>query len=64
MLSTHLRLVVPNCLYPTKTLYAPLLSPIRATRPAYPILLDLLTRIFGGITSYWTEYRTDVSVNY
>jgi hypothetical protein len=31
---------------PPKTLYAPLLSSIRATRPAYLILLDLITPIF------------------
>jgi hypothetical protein len=29
--------------FPTKTLYMHLLSPIRATWPAYPILLDLIT---------------------
>jgi hypothetical protein len=51
ILSTHLRLGVPNCLYPsgfhTKTLYARLPTPIRVTRPAYFILLDLITPLFG-----------------
>jgi len=52
ILSTYLRLGLPSGLlpagFPTKILYTPLSSPIRATCPAHLILLDFITRTILG----------------
>jgi len=52
ILSTHLRIGLPSGLFtsgfPTKNLFTPLSSPIRATCPAYLILLDFITRTILG----------------
>ena len=57
----HLHLGLPSGLFPsdflTKTLYAPLLSPIRATRPDNLILPDFITRTILG-----EEYRLSSSL--
>ena len=56
ILSSHLRLGLPSSLLPSglpsKTLYTPLLSPIRAACPDRLILHDLISRIVFG------EYRS------
>ena len=52
IVSSHLRLGPPSCLFPsgfpTKILYTPLLSPIRTTSPAQLIRLDFITRTILG----------------
>ena len=52
LISTHLRLGLPNGLFPSdfssKTLYTPLSSLIRATCPVHLILLDFITRTILG----------------
>ena len=55
--SSHLRLGLPSGLFPsgfpTKTLYTPLLYPIRATFSAHLILLDFIILFIQPTTKYW-----------
>ena len=57
ILSSHLSLGLPNGLFPpvfpTKTLYTPVLSTIHAACPAHLILFDFITR-----TKFGEEYRS------
>ena len=57
ILSTHLCLGLPSSLFPsgfpTKTLYTPLSSPMRATCPAHLIPLHFITRTILG-----EQYKT------
>jgi hypothetical protein len=58
LLNTHLNIILPSTpgsskwflpsRFPAKTLYTPLCSPLRATSPAYLILVGLITRTILG----------------
>jgi hypothetical protein len=62
ILSSHLRLVLPSVLFlkgfPTKTLYTPFLSPLRATCPAHLILDFIILTILGE------QYRSSETTNF
>jgi len=52
VLSSHLRLGLPNDLFPSLSLYVFLISPIRDTWPVHPIFYDFITLIM-----FCEEYR-------
>ena len=56
-MTSHLRLVLPSCLFPevppTKNLYEPFLSPLFATRASQLNLPDLVTRKILGENYEW-----------
>ena len=62
ILSTHLRLGLPSCLFPsgfpTKTLYTPLSSPICCTCPAH-----LIHKNKNTITKFWNQPTIKKSYN-
>ena len=63
ILSSHLHLGLPSGLFPsgfpTKTLYTPLLSPIRSTCSVHLIFLDFITRKILG-----KEYINSIQRNF
>ena len=68
ILSTHLRLGLPSGLFPsgfpTKTLYTPISSHIRATSPALLILLDFITRTMRSTKSVDSNINIKLQLGY
>jgi len=69
LISSHLRLGVPNDIFssgfPIKILYSPLSSPIRATCPAHLIRPDLITRIIAySVSSTYRKVSRAVFYNF